>query len=60
MGGMDDEIDEWEFSCRVCTKLVCETCAVVEVGVGRECLGCKTRVGRSGGTTWVGGIGWMP
>lgn len=60
MGGMDDAIDEWEFSCRVCAKLVCETCAVVEVGTGRECLSCKTRVSRRGGTTWVGGIGWMP
>lgn len=60
MGGMDDAVDEREFSCRVCARLVCETCAVVEVGIGRECSGCTRRVDRSGGTTWVGGIGWMP
>lgn len=60
MGGMDDAVDEREFSCRVCTKLVCEACAVVEVGIGRECLSCTTHVEGSRGTTWVGGIGWMP
>ncbi len=29
--------------CMRCRRLVCETCAVMEVGVGRECLECRMR-----------------
>lgn len=63
-------MDDGEFACRSCRRRVCGTCAVVEVGVGRECLGCRTKggggggdgrsSGRSGRETWIGGIGWMP
>lgn len=60
MSGMDDANEGGEFACRACGRVICENCAVVEVGVGRECLSCKTRVTRSGKETWVGGIGWMP
>ncbi|KAL8727505.1 MAG: hypothetical protein Q9181_005691 [Wetmoreana brouardii] len=46
MGGMDtdgDEVamDEDELRCRGCRKMVCATCAVVETGMGRECLECR-------------------
>lgn len=60
MGGMDDANENGEFACRACGRIVCETCAVVEVGVGRECLSCKTQVRSRGKETWIGGIGWMP
>lgn len=36
-GGEDD------VRCRGCGRVVCGTCAVVEVGVGRECLECRMR-----------------
>ncbi|KAL2038354.1 hypothetical protein N7G274_009003 [Stereocaulon virgatum] len=56
MGGMDDEDAKGaEFGCQSCGKRVCGMCAVVEVGVGRECLHCRT----SSRKKWVGGIGWM-
>lgn len=29
--------------CTQCKRLVCVTCAVVETGVGRECLECRMR-----------------
>ncbi|KAL8807352.1 MAG: hypothetical protein Q9223_007797 [Gallowayella weberi] len=29
--------------CRECGRMVCATCAVVEVGAGRECLECRMR-----------------
>ncbi len=60
MSGMDDAGEAGEFACRACRRLVCGTCAVVEVGIGRECLSCKTQVGKNRRETWVGGIGWMP
>ena len=44
-----------EYGCRGCGRTVCEMCAVVAVGEGRECLQCKTSRKR-----WVGGIGWVP
>ncbi|MCJ1237649.1 hypothetical protein MMC14_005636 [Varicellaria rhodocarpa] len=46
--------DEREWACRDCGRVVCDGCAVVLVGEGRECLQCKTSRKR-----WVGGIGWM-
>ena len=56
MGGMDDEDAKGaEFGCQSCGRRVCGMCAVVEVGVGRECLQCRT----SSRKKWVGGIGWM-
>lgn len=60
MTGMDDMEECGEFSCRSCGRRVCGACAVVDVGVGRECLGCKTKGGGSRRETWIGGIGWMP
>ena len=47
MSGMDIDtgftgLDE-DARCMRCRRLVCETCAVVEVGVGRECLECRMR-----------------
>ena len=57
MGGMDGgEMDGDNYACRSCGRKVCGTCAVVEVGDGRECLQCRTSTGKK----WVGGIGWMP
>ncbi|MCJ1440350.1 MAG: hypothetical protein MMC23_000833 [Stictis urceolatum] len=50
MDGMGGEGED----CRSCGRTVCAMCAVVEVGVGRECLGCKTRPRRL-----AGGIGWV-
>lgn len=63
MGGMDvpcgEDLDE--LACRICRRLVCAICAVVEGGLGRECLSCKTtQIGKSRRETWVGGIGWVP
>jgi hypothetical protein len=56
MGGMDDEDSRGsEFACRYCGRRVCGICAIVEIGVGRECLQCRT----SRRKKWVGGIGWM-
>ena len=56
MGGMDvDDTDGREFACRTCRRRVCDTCAVVQVGVGRDCLQCRTTRKK-----WVGGIGWVP
>ncbi|KAL8647097.1 MAG: hypothetical protein Q9210_005759, partial [Variospora velana] len=48
MGGMELDpeygaFDESELSCMGCGKMVCPTCAVVETGLGRECLECRTR-----------------
>lgn len=48
MGGMEIDsgyagFDESEVRCMGCGKMVCETCAVVETGVGRECLDCRMR-----------------
>ena len=56
MGGMDGgEVDGAEYACRSCSRRVCGTCAVVEIGEGRECLQCRTSTRKK----WVGGIGWM-
>lgn len=56
MGGMDDEDAKGaEFGCQYCGRKVCGMCAVVEVGIGRDCLHCRT----SSRMKWVGGIGWM-
>ncbi|MCJ1257375.1 hypothetical protein MMC24_005200 [Lignoscripta atroalba] len=52
MGGAG--LEETEHACRGCGRMVCEMCAVVVVGEGRECLQCKTSRKR-----WVGGIGWV-
>lgn len=58
MGGMDEDGDgSHEYACKTCRRRVCDTCAVVEIGSGRECLQCKTSTTRK---KWVGGIGWMP
>ena len=48
MGGMDIDlehagIDGRELSCMDCGRMVCETCAVVQTGIGRECLECRMR-----------------
>lgn len=48
MSGMDVDpryagFDEGELRCMVCGRMVCETCAVVETGVGRECLEYRMR-----------------
>ena len=53
MGGMG--MEEMEHACRGCARIVCDNCAVVVAGEGRECLQCKTSRKR-----WVGGIGWIP
>jgi len=56
MGGMDDgNTGRAEYACRSCGRRVCGVCAVVEVGIGRECLQCRTSTRKK----WVGGIGWM-
>ncbi|MCJ1484412.1 hypothetical protein MMC06_004583 [Schaereria dolodes] len=47
-------LEEAEFACRCCRRMVCGMCAVVVVDEGRECLQCKTSPKR-----WVGGIGWV-
>lgn len=61
MGGMGDPgEDVGELACRICRRLVCAICAVVEGGLGRQCLSCKTQIGKSRRETWVGGIGWVP
>ena len=44
-----------EYGCRSCGRRVCDLCAVVEVGAGRECLQCRT----SSRKKWVDGIGWI-
>ena len=44
-----------DFHCRNCRRRVCDMCAVVETGIGRDCLQCRTSR-----KTWVGGIGWVP
>lgn len=57
MGGMEDDASGGDpCRCRSCHRTVCDNCAVVETGEGRECLQCRTSVKK----TWVGGIGWMP
>ena len=57
MGGMEGgEADGADYACRSCSRRVCGTCAVVEIGEGRECLQCKTSTRKK----WVGGIGWVP
>lgn len=48
MGDMDMDAEnrftgDEDVRCMQCRRLVCETCAVVEVGVGRECLECRMR-----------------
>ena len=56
MGGVDGgATDGADYACRSCSRNVCGTCAVVEVGEGRECLQCRTSPRKK----WVGGIGWM-
>ena len=55
MGGMDLDISVDDFACRNCRKRVCDMCAVVETGMGRDCLQCRTSRKK-----WVGGIGWVP
>lgn len=59
MTGMDEMEEYGEFACRSCGRRVCGTCAVVEIGAGRECLGCKTKGGGVAREKWIGGIGWM-
>lgn len=44
-----------DYGCSQCGRQVCNMCAVVMIGEGRECLQCKTSPKK-----WVGGIGWMP
>ena len=56
MHGMDDDVALGaDFLCRNCHRRVCDMCAVVETGVGRDCLQCRTSRRK-----WVGGIGWVP
>ena len=56
MGGVDGgAADAADYACRSCSRNVCGTCAIVEVGAGRECLQCRM----SSRKKWVGGIGWM-
>lgn len=55
MDGVDIDVAVDDFACRTCRRRVCDTCAVVEVGAGRDCLQCRTSR-----KTWVGGIGWVP
>ena len=56
MGGTEYESDDGaECACRSCGRRVCGTCAVVKVGVGRECLQCRTSTRKK----WVGGGEWM-
>ena len=47
-------VEDAEYKCKECRRVVCDMCAVVTAGEGRECLGCKTSRKK-----WVGGIGWM-
>ena len=47
-------VEDGEYTCRGCGRRVCEMCAVVTFGEGRECLQCKTNPKK-----WVGGIGWL-
>jgi len=54
MGGMGLALEESDYACRECQRHVCDFCAVVVAGEGRECLQCRTSRKR-----WVGGIGWM-
>lgn len=60
----DGEVDLPAYSCLSCNRVVCDLCAVVCVGEGRECLQCKTSPNRPAGgmsgmeKRWVGGIGW--
>ena len=55
MGGIgEDSSAADEFQCRSCGRRVCDMCAVVETGIGRDCLQCRTSRG-----TWVGGLGWV-
>jgi hypothetical protein len=53
--GMEIDGMDMGYGCRRCSRTVCDTCAVVVPGEGRECLQCKTSTKR-----WVGGLGWMP
>lgn len=56
MGGVDGgATDGADYACRSCNRNVCGTCAIVEVGEGRECLQCRIAPRKK----WVGGIGWM-
>ncbi len=56
MGGMDEDSPEMrEYACKECLRTICDHCAVIETGVGRECLSCRTSMRKK----WVGGIGWM-
>ena len=56
MHGMDDDVALGaDFLCRNCHRRVCDMCAVVETGLGRDCLQCRTSRRK-----WVGGIGWVP
>lgn len=55
MGGVDEVGEKNEWACRQCRRIVCGNCAVVETGLGRECLQCRTSVRKK----WIGGIGWM-
>lgn len=52
MSGIDEEDARGSGSaCRCCGRRVCGICAVIEIGVGRECLQCRT----SRRKKWVGG-----
>ena len=57
MAGMEEDTNtvRQEWDCRGCRRTVCDKCAVVEAGEGRECLQCRTSVRKK----WIGGIGWM-
>ena len=56
MGGTDDDESRTsEFACHCCKRRVCGICAIVDIGIGRECLQCRA----SRRKKWVGGIGWM-
>ena len=56
MGGVDAGATEGaDYACRSCGRNVCGTCAIVEIGEGRECLQCRISPRKK----WVGGIGWM-
>ncbi|MCJ1379906.1 hypothetical protein MMC17_003009 [Xylographa soralifera] len=54
MGGIGISVEESEYACRDCARRVCDMCAVVTPGEGRECLQCKISRRK-----WVGGIGWI-
>lgn len=53
-GGCAAAAEESPYGCDACKRLVCDMCAVVVVGVGRDCLQCKTSR-----KALVGGLGWM-